>query len=84
MLLTGLLWSGLVGFLYLPGMVNVLLEGQVLVMLHPAMAIFGVMEPRSWNAFSPILWFLCTLAYTSSAICLFIVSVARVRALRVF
>ncbi|HEU4752857.1 MAG TPA: ABC transporter permease subunit [Armatimonadota bacterium] len=83
MLVTGLCWAALLLFLYLPGMLSILLQGQVLLLLHPVMGVLGVMQPGAvGSGFGPILWALCAFAYTSFAACLFLIAVLRVRNLR--
>lgn len=83
MLSTGLCWSGLLLFLYLPGMFNLLLGGQAMLLLHPMAAIQGVMSPASvtagiWSS----LWWVCAFAYVGASVWLFYISVLRVQRLR--
>lgn len=80
----GLCWSAVLLFLRLPGMAEVLLQGEFTLFLHPVLAIVGVMQ-RSAAAARPVyahLWWLCSLVYCGAAGWLLLLSVLRVRTLR--
>src|SRR5262249_19885987 len=79
MLVGGLWWCGLLLFLDLPGVANLLLEGGALLLLHPVAAIMGVMSAdfARANALFANLWWVCTFCYTGAAVWLFYLSVLR-------
>jgi hypothetical protein len=84
MLTTGLCWAALLLFLYLPGVPEILLQGQSVLLLHPVAAILGVMYPQSssMNPLMPDIWIVSTLAYLGAASWFFYIAVLRVRRLR--
>jgi hypothetical protein len=89
----GLSWSFVLLFIYLPGMDQVFLEGQnILLLLHPVVAILSAMGTSGNGLFflnavwsgdmPPYLWGICSLAYVAGAFWLFLVAVLRIRRLR--
>ena len=84
MLTTGLCWCALLLFLYLPGVSDLLIKGQAMVLVHPVVAIMGVMIPEVSlaNSLYPHLWWISTFFYLGAAVWLFYVATLRVQRLR--
>ncbi len=84
MMTCGLAWCALLGMLYIPGASQILLQGGALVILHPVVAIIGVMQP-TWlplNSFMASLWWIATVVYLGVAVWLFYIATLRVRRMR--
>jgi hypothetical protein len=84
MLTTGLCWSALLLVLYLPGVSDILLQGNAMVLLHPVAAIAGVMVPQGARP-DPLfgnLWWICTFAYLGASVWFFYTASLRVQRLR--
>ncbi|MCC2670343.1 MAG: hypothetical protein K0Q72_2814, partial [Armatimonadetes bacterium] len=86
----GLCWCGILAFLYLPGMTALLLEGSLLVALHPVMVIGELMSNRGAGPGTPIVltdphyrWVLTSLLSLLLTAWSFQIAVLRVRRLRV-
>jgi ABC-type transport system involved in multi-copper enzyme maturation permease subunit len=80
----GLSWAGVLLALRLPGVVALLIEGQVLLLFHPVVAICELMYPRRLApvALSAPLWALSTAFYCGAAVWCTFVAVLRVGRLR--
>jgi len=91
----GLSWSVLLSLLYLPGMTELLLQGWVLLTLHPMAVIWdlmnndsatGIRTGRGSAAFLVLApgyrWQICSLVYALSAVWFFQIAVLRVRSFR--
>lgn len=81
-MVTGLSWALLLLLLYLPGMSNLLLQGDVLLLLHPVVVIQSIMSPPGWTPTSGLLWVVCTISYLGLAFWFLFVAVSRVKAMR--
>lgn len=81
---TGLLWGAVLLSLYLPGVSDVLLQGKILLALHPVVAIWGLMDHNAGTVFplASSVWGLCSVAYLGFAIYSFSIAVIRVRRMR--
>jgi ABC-type transport system involved in multi-copper enzyme maturation permease subunit len=82
--LVGAGWCGLLLFLYLPGVSDLLLQGGAVLVLHPAVAITTLMIPEAHvlNGSAPFLWAICSLVYLGAAVWFFYISILRIRVLR--
>jgi hypothetical protein len=80
MAVTGLAWAALLLVFYLPGMSELLLQGGVLLLLHPVVVIWLTLEPNP--ATLPNLWAIAAVTYAGVAGWWFFVAVLRVRRLR--
>lgn len=91
----GLCWSSLLALLCLPGMTTVLLEGWILLALHPVMVIADLMNNTSPGGITGVTggtalrlltpayrWLVCSITYLLCAVWLFQLAVLRVRTLR--
>jgi hypothetical protein len=82
-LTTGFSWAALLLLLYLPAGAQLLLDGYVLLTLHPALVILDLMEsPLVSRRLLTDLWALGSLAYASAAVCLFALATAQVHRMR--
>jgi ABC-type transport system involved in multi-copper enzyme maturation permease subunit len=84
MLTTGLCWAGILLLLYLPGVTSLLLEGHLVLFLHPVVAVWGVMSstPSGITPLLQHLWWVCSIAYLGLAFWLLLIGILRVRRLR--
>jgi hypothetical protein len=83
LLTTGLAWCGLLLVLYVPGVNQLLMEGNSLMLLHPVAAVMGIMQPATLGRWSmPHLWLLAVVVYLGAAMWLFYVAVLSVSRLR--
>lgn len=81
-LTSGLCWAGMLLLLYLPGMTELLLQGHVLLLLHPVFAIYEVMRPWGFGTGVDNLWWICSLVYLAIAGAFFLLAVTRVQRMR--
>lgn len=80
MTVTGLAWAALLLVFYLPGMTQLLLQGGLLVLLHPVVVIWMTLE--SGPLAMPNLWLIASVTYSGIGVWCLLVAVLRVKRLR--
>lgn len=79
----GISWALFLGTLYLPGMSELLLQGNALLFLHPVITIQSLLQP-GWGGSVPIpmQWLICTVVYLGAAVWFSYVAILRVHRMR--